>query len=155
MGKMNELKNNAPELSKLKKEHPFRTPDNYFDDFSARLQMKLEAEKSAAVPRKIKFIQILKPALGLAASFALIFMLVYVPLKTFIPERVTDIAQNTEETDADWGILNYIESIDESSFVALLNESESNDDFTDDELTLYVSANFSDYELYENLKNNQ
>ena len=155
MGKMNEFENNAPELSKLKKEYPFRTPDNYFDDFSARLQMKLEAEKSARVPRKIKFMQVLKPALGLAASFALIFMLVYVPLKTFMPERATELAQNSEDYDADFGILNYIESIDESSFISLLNESENNDDFTDDELTLYVSANFSDYELYENLKNNQ
>lgn len=150
---MDKLKNNAPELSKIKKENPFRTPDNYFDDFSARLQMQIDAEKRAKVPGKIRFIQILKPALGLAASFALIFMLVYVPLKTFMPHHVATLAENTEEYDTETGILNYIENIDESSFISLLNETDDDDNFTDDDLALYVSANFNDYELYENLQN--
>ena len=149
---MDELRNIAPELSKLKKEQPFDTPENYFDDFSPRLQMRIEAEKRASNPKKMSFIQILKPALGLAASFALIFMLVYVPLKTFMPHRM---AETTEiPTDPDAGILNYIENIDESSFISLLNESEKDETtFSDEELTLYVSANFSDYEIYENLEN--
>ena len=152
MGKMNEFENNAPELSKLKKEYPFRTPDNYFDDFSARLQLRLEAEKKATVPRKIRFADILKPALGLAASFAIIFMLVYIPLKTFMPSERTEVAAVTDDYD-EAGILNYIENIDESSFISLLNEDENKDVFSDDDLTLYVSANFSDYEIYEKLEN--
>lgn len=149
---MDELKKIAPELSKIKKENPFGTPDNYFDDFSARLQMRMEAEKQATVPRKIRFADILKPALGLAASFAIIFMLVYVPLKTFMPSERTEVAEVTDEYDES-GILNYIENIDESSFVSLLNEDENEEAFTDDDLTLYVSANFSDYEIYEKLEN--
>ncbi|WP_340113806.1 hypothetical protein [Maribellus mangrovi] len=150
---MDKLKNDAPELSKIKKENPFRTPDNYFDDFSARLQMQIDAEKRAKVPGKIRFIQLLKPALGLAASFALIIMLVYVPLKTFMPHHAVTLAENTEEYDTETGILNYIENIDESSFISLLNETDDDDNFTDDDLALYVSANFNDYELYENLQN--
>lgn len=149
---MDELKKIAPELSKLKKENPYRTPEYYFDDFSARLQMQIEAEKRASKPNKVNFIQILKPALGLAASFALIFMLVYVPLKTFVPHKMNTVAESSNELDN--GILNYIEDIDESAFVTLLNESESNEtEFSEDELALYVSANFSDYEIYENLEN--
>lgn len=149
---MDELKNIAPELSKLKKEQPFDTPDNYFDDFSARLQMRIEAEKRVGDPKKISFIQILKPALGLAASFAIIFMLVYVPLKTFILHQVAEVTEIPEDPDA--RILNYIENIDESSFISLLNESENEETtFSDEELTLYVSANFNDYEIYENLEN--
>lgn len=151
---MNELKKIAPELSKIKKEVPFDTPKNYFDDFSARLHLQIEAEKqNTTAPQKHSIIRLLKPALGLAASFAIIFMLVYVPLKTFLPFQSTEVAQST--TDLDSGILNYIEGIDESSFVSLLNESEDtySVEFSDEELTLYVSANFSDYEIYENLEN--
>jgi hypothetical protein len=150
---MNELNKNATELSKISKENPFGTPDNYFDDFSARLQVKIGAEKSATLPKRTRLIQILKPALGLAASFALIFMLVYVPLKTFMPHHETNVAANTEEYDTETGILNYIENIDESSFISLLNETEDENTFSDDDLALYVSANFNDYELYENLQN--
>jgi len=149
---MDELKKIAPELAKIKKENPFGTPDNYFDDFSARLQLRLEAEKKATVPRKIRFADILKPALGLAASFAIIFMLVYVPLKTFMPNERTEVSAVTDDYD-EAGILDYIENIDESSFVSLLNEDENKDVFSDDDLTLYVSANFSDYEIYEKLEN--
>jgi hypothetical protein len=149
---MDEFKKIAPELAKIKKENPFGTPDNYFDDFSARLQLRLEAEKKATVPRKIRFADILKPALGLAASFAIIFMLVYVPLKTFMPNERTEVSAVTDDYD-EAGILDYIENIDESSFVSLLNEDENKDVFSDDDLTLYVSANFSDYEIYEKLEN--
>ena len=149
---MDELKNSTPELSKLKKEYPFRTHENYFDDFSVRLQMRIKAEKHAGEPRKTRFIQLLKPALGLVASFALIFMLVYVPLKTFMPNRIPELAESTNEFET--GILNYIENIDESSFISLLNEPKDKEvEFSDDELALYVSANFSDYEIYANLEN--
>ena len=53
---MDELEKIAPELSKIKKENPFRAPDNYFDDFSARLQMKLEAEKTGITKNQNKII---------------------------------------------------------------------------------------------------
>ena len=149
---MDELKNSTPELSKLKKEYPFRTHENYFDDFSVRLQMRIKTEKHASEPQKTRFIQLLKPALGLVASFALIFMLVYVPLKTFMPNRIPELAESTNEFET--GILNYIENIDESSFISLLNEPKNKEvEFSDDELALYVSANFSDYEIYANLEN--
>ena len=147
---MDELKNIAPELSKLKKEVPFRAPKQYFDDFSARLQMQIEAEKQAVVPRRTRFIQIFKPALGLAASFALIFLLVYVPLKTFMPgQETTTVAKVTDSEDPN--LLNVIEHLDESSFFSMLNSQDENVEFTEDDLTMYVSANFNDYEIFENL----
>ena len=148
---MDELKNIAPELSKLKKETPFCTPDQYFDDFSARLQMQIQAEKRAVAPRKTRFIQIFKPALGLAASFALIFLLVYVPLKTFMPVQTNTVAETTDPEDM--SIMNVLEHLDESSFLSLLNESENTSVFSDEDLSLYVSANFNDYEIFENLNN--
>lgn len=152
---MDELKNIAPELSKIKKEVPFRTPDNYFDDFSARMHTKIAAEKLPEQEKKPRIIQLLKPIIGLAASFALIFMLVYVPLNTFISKDITSVAQTTKIEYPDTEFINVIEGLDESAFIALLEEEEatSDDDFTDEDLTLYVSANFTDYEIFEFTEN--
>ncbi|MEN8117242.1 MAG: hypothetical protein ABFS16_09700 [Bacteroidota bacterium] len=145
---MDELKDIAPELSKLNKENPFVTPENYFDDFSARLHMKIEAEKSAVPKKQFRIINILKPAIGLAASFALIFLLVYWPLKTFMPMQVAETAEQTEYSD--YEILNIVEDMDEGSFFALLEESNGTNKFSDEDLVAYVSANFTDYEIFEN-----
>uniref|UniRef100_UPI0032176CAB hypothetical protein n=1 Tax=uncultured Draconibacterium sp. TaxID=1573823 RepID=UPI0032176CAB len=151
---MNKLKNIAPELSKLKKEVPFSTPKNYFDDFSARMQTRIQTEKQAEKEpeQKTKIIQLLKPFIGLAASFALIFLLVYVPLKTFIKKEVTEVAQTSEYSDSDF--IDVMEELDENSFFALLNEeAEAENDLSKDDLRLFVSANFTDYEIFEFTEN--
>jgi hypothetical protein len=155
---MNKLKKIAPELSKLKKEQPFGVPDKYFDDFSARLHHRLEAEKQALPQPKNTFIRYLKPALGLAASFALIFMLVYWPVKTFLPNYLAKTNTFIESTNEEDAFLTFIEKLDENSFFALLQESKSNEktvngDFNDEELMSYLSSNVSDYEIYLQTEN--
>jgi len=144
---MDELEKIAPELSKIKKENPFRVPENYFDDFSARLQMKLEAEKKGISKNQNRIIQFLKPALGLAAGFALILMLAYWPLKTFTPNQQA----NNIATEADISEMLYatmVEGIDLNSFYALLDEPNSNVQFSENDITIYVNANSSEYEIY-------
>lgn len=144
---MNDLNNKKPELSKIKREYPFRVPDNYFDDFSARLQIKLEAEKKASPKRKNRIIQFLKPAIGLAASFALIFMLVYWPLKSHLPNTIATNTNTKPEFYED-DYLSLVEGIDENSFYALLNEPATSVEFSDEDLMNYVSSNISEYEIY-------
>ncbi len=144
---MEELKNIAPELSKLKKENAFGTPNHYFDDFPARMQMKLEAEKNVVTKEEFKIINLLKPALGLAASFAIIFMLVYIPVKTFMPkEQIIQVTASDDYSDQFHTIL---EELDENSFFALLESDEDEESFSEDELVAYVSSNFSAYEIFE------
>jgi len=143
---MDELKKISPELSKLKKENPFRTPDNYFDDFSAQLQMKLEAEKKSVPIQQNRIIRFLKPAIGLAASFTIIFMLVYWPLKTFVP---SEVANNTEILNMnEMEYRNNLEGIDENSFYSLLEEKTTSIEFSDEDLISYVNTNVSEYEIY-------
>lgn len=149
---MNELKNIAPKLSEIKKERPFRVPDNYFDDFSSRLHTRLEAEKQVLPKPKSRIIRFLKPAIGLAASFLLIFMLVYWPIKSFLPNYLANknAPSETVITEEDT-YMSILEKMDENSFFALLSDSseeEKVDDFNDEELMSYVSSNFSDYEIY-------
>ncbi|MFW6309633.1 MAG: hypothetical protein ACOC1D_00905 [Prolixibacteraceae bacterium] len=144
---MDDLKQKAPKLSKIKKENPFRVPDNYFDDFSARLQTKVAAEKQP-LPEKAGIItRFLKPALGLAASIAVVFVLVYWPLNEFLD---TQIAENRMEqiTDNEDEYLSLVESIDEESFYTLLEQSETKEELSDEALIDYLSANFTDFEIY-------
>ena len=144
---MEELENIAPELSKLKKENPFKVPEHYFDDFSARLQMKLDAEKMGVPKKQIKIIQFLKPAIGLAAGFALIFTLSYWPLRILTPDQQ---ANNTIfETDFNEMLYaNMAEGIDQSSFYALLDEPNNSTQLSNEDLAIIVNSNSSEYDIY-------
>jgi hypothetical protein len=149
---MDELEKIAPELSKIKKENPFRIPENYFDDFSARLQVKLEAEKKGVSKNQNRIIQFLKPALGLAAGFALIFMLAYWPLKTLTPnQQANNIATETDISEMLYATM--VEEIDVNSFYALLDEPNGSVKFSNDDLAIYVNSNSSEYEIYSETNN--
>ena len=148
---MDELKKITPRLSKLKKENPFGTPDKYFDDFSARLKMKLETENKIIPIKQNQIIKFLKPALGLAASFAIIFLLVNLPIKKFISQKVASSNIETEFSEADY--LRVVEGIDENSVYALIEETDEGIDFSEEDLLSYASANTSEYELFLELNN--
>lgn len=144
---MKDLNNEFTELSKIKKENPFQVPSHYFDDFPARLQAKIDAENLPEVKITNRFIHYLKPALGLAAGFVLIILLVQWPLKTFMPgtQKLSSINE-TELSDMDYASM--VEGIDENSFYALLDDTNGKDDFSDEEILSYLQANSSDYELF-------
>jgi len=155
---MNKFKKIAPETSEIKKELPFRVPENYFDDFSARLQTRLKADSHAIPPPRNRFIRYLKPALGLAASFALVFMLVYWPVKEFLPGYLAKSSVVIDTTEDDDQYFTYIENIDENSFYALITDpanemGEEEGNLDDEELMNYLSSNVSDYELFSQTQN--
>ncbi len=72
---MNEQKDilSSPEA----RENPFRMPEGYLDSFEDRLMARIAAEEKPAASRTVRFWTILKPALTLAAMFALIFGMGY------------------------------------------------------------------------------
>ncbi len=155
---MDELKNNTPELSKMKKEPPFNVPENYFGDFSGRLHAKLESETNIYPKEKKGIIRYLKPALGMAASFALIFMLVYWPIKSFLPDYMAETNTVIEQEIEMDTYMPSLERIDENSFFTLMMETitgaeETGEELNDEELLNYLSANVSDYELYMHTEN--
>lgn len=144
---MKELEKIAPELSKIKKENPFRVPENYFEDFSARLQMKLESEKMEAPKKQSKVIQILKPALTMAAGFALLFTLAYWPLKLITPGQLADNT-NIEIDTNEMLYANMVEGIDQNSFFALLDEPNNSTQLSDEDMAVIVNSNSSEYDIY-------
>lgn len=144
---MKELEKIAPELSKIKKENPFRVPENYFDDFSARLQVKLDAEQNAVPVKKNNIIRYLKPAIGLAAGFALVFSLAYWPLKTLTPNQTAE--NDVQEISvSDMLFASAVEGIDVNSFYELLEKPAENEQLSDEDLANYVNTNVSEYEIY-------
>ena len=149
---MKELEKIAPELSKIKKENPFRVPENYFNDFSARLQAKLDAEENTAPVKKSNIIRYLKPAIGLAAGFALIFSLAYWPLKTFTPNTTAESGVQ-EINVSDMLFASAVEGIDENSFYELLESPSAEEQFQEEELDAYLKTNVSEYEIYTETTN--
>ncbi len=155
---MSKLKKIAPGLSKIGKEHSFTIPDNYFDDFYARLHNRLEAEKNTLPQPRNRIIRILKPVLSLAASFALIFLLVYWPIKSFLPNYLARTKEIYTPIHDDDPFNSIIEKIDENSFFALITEPYANDqselnELSDEELLSYLSFNVSEYEIYLQTEN--
>lgn len=141
------------ELNDIGKENPFRVPDHYFDDFAARLQTRIESEQHPQPKTTPLIIRMLKPTLGLAAGFALIFMLVYVPMKTFM-NRQTEITSLAESNYDEIPIQSILEQMDEASFFSMLNsEDENESNFTEEDLYAYVSTNFNAYEVFEYTEN--
>lgn len=141
---MKERNKGDTELSKINRENPFRVPENYFDDFYARLHSRMETETMAPQQKEHKLFRFLKPALGLAASFALIFMLVYWPIKSFIPKNSATNSIEIPEIE----YFTNVDKIDENTFYDLLEDSDNTSEFSDEELVNYLSANVSDYEIY-------
>ncbi len=145
---MDDLKKIAPKLSSVKKGNPYRVPDNYFEDFYARLEPKLHSEGTDKKERQTTLIRLLKPALGLAASITLIFLIVYWPLSRFdTPSVVQDnFGPVTNEQNEQYSIL--IDELDENSLFALLEDNLEDGNYSDDELIGYLSTSFDEYELF-------
>lgn len=155
---MNESENIGPETSRINKELPFKAPRHYFEDFPARLQSRLYTEDEALPQKKKGIVRYLKPVLGLAASFALIFMLVYWPLKSFLPDYMARTHTHIEQEPQFDEFMPSYEYIDENTFFTYIVETVSGTDdasveFNDEELLSYISANVSEYELYLNTEN--
>lgn len=61
--------------NKYKKKSPFTVPEGYFDKLTDRVVEHVNQEKKS---RKVRFIQIVKPYMGLAAIFLLALLVVQV-----------------------------------------------------------------------------
>ncbi|MDD4107962.1 MAG: hypothetical protein PHH93_04500 [Prolixibacteraceae bacterium] len=150
---MNELEKIAPRLSKMKKDLPCKVPDNYFDDFSSRLQKKIEQENTTYSIHKSRIIKFIKPAIGIAASIAVAALIIYSTLKFLPPENQTNsIASNYIPLTEEDGIMELIEKIDETSFFSLLNESlpgeAAEEEIIEEEILSYICTNISEYEIF-------
>jgi len=114
--------------------------------------MKIDAENAEPKKKENKIIQLIKPALGLAAGFALIFMLAYWPLNTFTKKQMAKNNDTELETN-EMLYASMVEGIDLNSFYVLLDDQNGEVHFDDDDLVDFVNTYSSDYEIFSETNN--
>ena len=132
-------------LREVGKELPFRVPDHYFDDFQARLQIQLDKEQAFAGNQRSLYVRYLKPALGLAAAFAAVFLLVFVPVR--LVTRPEALVQNNLSSEED-RIINLVEQVDDHTFFSLLEDDIKDEVVEGQELEVFIASNYSDFDIY-------
>ncbi len=124
---------------------PFKAPEGYFESFEDRLMARISAEAQPAASTSRRLWTVLKPALALAATFAIIFGMGYgVLFLTHTLDRgkadVSGYATVEEELIRPVSIINYYQSegeseeegdIDEDSIVSFLASELSYGDLTE------------------------
>lgn len=85
---------NHGKLNKIGNEKPFRVPENYFRDLPDKIMERCEQEE-----QKRSFVQMIKPALSLAAMFIAVALIAYFALQLIdrptvqVPSSQHDIAE--------------------------------------------------------------
>ena len=145
-------KNIKKRFGNLKKGQPFRVPESYFETFADRLKVRIEEEKQPSKKRSLFFY--LKPVLMMAASFAFVMLLIYVPIKKFFPSSgkgyFTEQMLNDDSVDSvNAGPATLISSFSDGQFMTAfteMNDFES-ETLSTDKLADYIAANYNDYDI--------
>lgn len=143
-----------PDFSK-RPQNPFRTPENYFESLEDRIMGNIK-DQTQKKNSSAKIIRFLKPALGIAASLTLIFMLGYYSINTFL---LKDIAKaELTDTIATDPLNDYpinLASIDENSLINAIFTDETNAfaETNPDEFLAYLSSGLNEVDIYSEIQN--
>jgi hypothetical protein len=140
----------------LRNDQPFRVPDGYFETFADRLKVRIEEEEQPNKKRSLLFY--LKPALMMAASFAFVMLLVYVPLKKYFPSNQgyvslqqsnKDSINNGSATPVPIDLISYFS---EGQFLSAVSDMKAieAETLSNDSLGDFIAANYSDFEVIAN-----
>ena len=129
--------------SQFTKENPFTVPDGYFEALDKRIEARVNADN---LPRRQKIIRVIKPILGIAASFMLAFTLIRYPLTRILDKT------NNETTIVTFDDLfrQLTDNIDEVALYQALTEKED-DTYTSDEMINLLLCSVSDLDIYYNV----
>ena len=125
-------------------DNPFRMPEGYLESFEDRLMARIAAEAEEKPKRRIWVV--LKPALTLAAMFALIFGMGYGVLslthtaqRNNVPSGASDYATVVEELIRPASLINYYE----------MDGQSTEEELDDETLVDYLASELSFAELAE------
>ena len=141
-------------LGKLRRQQPFKIPENYFETFANRLQSRIDVEDQSVRKKSLFFY--LKPALSIAASIVIVMLLVYVPIGKFLPSNEGYLSQNMSLKDSidTVGIIpvELITYFTDGQFLSAVSEMNELDTrkLSADSLADYIAANYNDYEIIAN-----
>ena len=100
----------------------------------------------------------MKPVLAMAASFALIFLLVYYPLSVFLPNYLAknadvSIVDTTTQSEDDL-LFSYITISEQSVYDMFTNdEDEPEEEVSSEEMLDYLAVAMNETEIFAELKN--
>lgn len=132
---------------------PFEVPAGYFETFENRLEARIAALDEKPSSRRT-VLRVLKPILGLAASFLLVFLLVKYPMSLISPRQIADQQANAIEDD------NYMKDLllstpsyfdDKTLVQAMVTEPKQPSE--SEELISVLSEEITDYEIIAALNN--
>lgn len=152
---MHEEEKIESEFLKRPKSNPFKTPEHYFDTLEDRIMANIEYQDKNQT-KSPRLIQFLKPVIGLAASFALVFLLVYYPINTFLLKDNAQTA-STDTTESDWSDV-YSVTLSTMSENTLVNaifsdETTPETETNPEELLAYLTSGMNDLEIYSAIQN--
>lgn len=139
------MKNTSEQkFSWLKKENPFKVPDNYFDKLPEKIQVNIHACEKAASKPVTRIVNYVKPHLALAAAILGFALIGYTGFRYFIN-------RNSESQISHQEIAEYMDfysnDVDNTLIMELLEEQEQQPVETVDDL----SEEIIDYLLNENI----
>jgi hypothetical protein len=152
---MYEEENIESEFLKRHKTNPFRTPDHYFDTIEDRIMRGIE-QPMITKAKSGRIIRFLKPALGLAASLSIVYLLVNYSMNSPIVNTgtKTETAVSSPSDLLDNYTLN-LTSIDDNTLAsAIFSDETSNIAATNpDEILAFLASNLNDVEIYSEIQN--
>jgi hypothetical protein len=138
-----ENKSTNSNIENLNKQNPFTVPDGYFEQFSSKLMSRID-EAENPPRRSVVWMRYLRPAVGLAASFPLIALLMYVPAKIIAPQ----FGNKTEQSLLDADDLDYYSITNDISFFELISGKPDKEPLTDATIETALLVSLNDFELY-------
>ena len=131
---------NLHKIPEVPVQRMFRTPDHYFDELPTKVMSNIET--SNLDKGRILFLKYLKPVAGLAASFAIVLLLVYFPFKIFSP-GITD-NNNIINIDQEYFL---VSSMNDHAIYESLESDSSEVSFNMSELEQILLSSADDYDL--------
>jgi len=144
------------QLGGLKKDQPFRVPENYFETFADRLMIRIVEEEGGLQRKNRPLVIYLRPILMVAASILLVMLLVSVPTKRFISSDNDRLALHQAKVDpvskVDFTATDLISYFSEGQFLLAVSDMKDLDSKTlnSESLADYIASNYSEYDLIAN-----
>ena len=152
---MYEEENIESEFLKRHKTNPFRTPDHYFDTIEDRIMGGIE-QPMITKAKSGRIIRFLKPALGLAASLSIVYLLVNYSMNkpTLNTGTKMEVAVSSPSDLLDNYTLN-LTSIDDNTLASAIFSDETNNIVATnpDEVLAYLASDLNDVEIYSEIQN--
>jgi hypothetical protein len=131
-------------LDQLGRDFPFKAPDGYFEQLTARVMSTVESDNKT--PKEFTLFRFIKPAIAVAASLLIIIGLVYYSAKVISTGSLKS-SQIASMIDDEEFVISY--PLNDRAIFETLENTLPDETFDKDQLETVLLASVSDYELID------